>query len=69
RGTGVDADHEGRRFRGGGRQHRATVTGPDIDRHPLEAGNDPGELTDVRLDEVPSDNGANHPAHNTSARP
>jgi len=69
RGTRINANGERGRLRGGCGEHRSTVTGTDIDRDPLVAGNDMCDLTDVHLNEAPSDDCLDHAAHDTAARP
>lgn len=51
---------ESLRVTGGRAEDRPAVTRADIDRHPLVAGDDPGELTDVHLDEAASDDRRDH---------
>jgi hypothetical protein len=41
-------------------EHRPAVARADVDRHPLVAGDDPGELPDVHLDEAASDDRGDH---------
>jgi hypothetical protein len=62
---GVEAEGEGGRLPGGRDEDRSTVTGADVDRHPLVAGNKFGELADVHLDEATSDDEANHARQDT----
>ena len=52
--VGVDTDDERSRLRLGERQRRSTVTGTEIDDHPLVAGDQIGDLPDVDLDEAAS---------------
>lgn len=58
--VGVEAEGEGVGLPAGRGEDRAPVTGAHVDRHPPVAGNDLGELTDVHLMEVPSDDEAKH---------
>ena len=65
RGVGVDAEDEGGGLAGGGVEHRSTVTRADVDRHPLVAGDEIGDLADVHLEQAASDDEANHARQDT----
>ena len=54
--VGVNTDDERSRLRLGERQRRSTVTGTEIDDHPLVAGDQIRDLPDVDLDEAASNN-------------
>jgi hypothetical protein len=60
RGIGVEPEGKCRRVSGRRGEDRATVARADVDRHPLVAGDQLGDLTDVHLDEAPSGDEANH---------
>jgi RNA polymerase sigma factor (sigma-70 family) len=57
---GIESDDQRGRLGGGGREDRSTITGADVDRHPLVAGNDLGELADVHLEEATPDDLLQH---------
>jgi hypothetical protein len=57
---GVETEDQGCRLGGRGREDRSTIAGTDVDRHPLIAGNDLGELADVHLDEATPDDLLQH---------
>jgi hypothetical protein len=65
RGAGIEPEDEGRRLAGCGGEHRPAVTSADIDRHPLVAGDEIRELTDVHLDEAASDDESKHGPEDT----
>ena len=50
RGVGVDADGQGPGLGGGTGQHGPAVTGPQVDGHPLRAGDQVGQLADVHVE-------------------
>ncbi|NJD30169.1 MAG: hypothetical protein FIA92_18035 [Chloroflexi bacterium] len=58
--VGIETDRKGDRIRCGRRQDGAAITGPDIDRQPLEAGDEIGELADVHLEQATSFDDADH---------
>ncbi len=58
--AGIETEDEGCRLAGGQIEHGSTVTRSDIDRHPLVAGNEVGNLADVHLVELPADDESGH---------
>jgi len=54
--VGVDTDNETARLSRGPGEHRPTITGSDVDDHPVSAGDLLVDLADVDLEDPPADN-------------
>ena len=54
RGVRIDADGQGPGLGGGTGQHGPAVTGPQVDGHPLGAGDQVGDLADVHVHGTPT---------------
>ena len=67
-GVGIDPDDYGVRIGGGASQHRPTVTGAEIDDHPVGPGDPLVELADVDVDDAPADDLLHAPDSTGGAR-
>ena len=68
RGARVDTEGKDGGLAGCRGENRATVTGAHVDRHPLVAGNEFGDLADVHLELAASDDEASHDGQDTGQR-